>query len=56
MSTEPLRVLLVDDHEEFRAGLAALLAAADGCEVVGSAADGRTKRWRWRSTSSPTSC
>ena len=42
MSGEPLRVLLVDDHEEFRAGLAALLAAADGCEVVGSAADGRT--------------
>jgi DNA-binding NarL/FixJ family response regulator len=42
MSGEALRVLLVDDHEEFRAGLAALLAAADGCEVVGSAADGRT--------------
>jgi DNA-binding NarL/FixJ family response regulator len=42
VSVEPLRVLLVDDHEEFRAGLAALLSAADGCEVVGSAADGRT--------------
>ena len=40
MTTEPLRVLLVDDHEEFRTGLMALLAAIDGCEVVGSAADG----------------
>lgn len=40
MTTEPLRVLLVDDHEEFRTGLLALLAAVDGCEVVGSAADG----------------
>jgi len=40
MTTEPLRVLLVDDHEEFRTGLSALLAAVDGCEVVGSAADG----------------
>ena len=41
MSAEPIRVLLVDDHEEFRHGLAAMLAAADGCEVVGSAGDGR---------------
>lgn len=41
MTTEPLRVLLVDDHEEFRTGLAALLASVDGCEVVGSAADGQ---------------
>lgn len=41
MTTEPLRVLLVDDHEEFRTGLSALLAAVDGCEVVGSAADGQ---------------
>jgi DNA-binding NarL/FixJ family response regulator len=40
MTTEPLRVLLVDDHEEFRTGLLALLAGVDGCEVVGSAADG----------------
>ena len=40
MTTEPLRVLLVDDHEEFRTGLVALLAGVDGCEVVGSAADG----------------
>ena len=40
MTNEPLRVLLVDDHEEFRTGLLALLAAVDGCEVVGSAADG----------------
>jgi DNA-binding NarL/FixJ family response regulator len=38
---EPLRVLVVDDHEEFRAGLEAMLAAAPGLEVVGSAADGR---------------
>ena len=42
MTNEDIRVLLVDDHEEFRQGLAALLASADGCEVVGHAVDGRT--------------
>jgi DNA-binding NarL/FixJ family response regulator len=30
----------VDDHDEFRKGLEAMLGAADGVEVVGSAADG----------------
>ena len=40
MNTEAVRILVVDDHDEFRQGLEALLAAADGVEVVGSAADG----------------
>ena len=40
MSAEPVRILVVDDHDEFRKGLEALLGAADGVEVVGSAADG----------------
>ncbi len=34
------RVLLVDDHQLVRAGLAALIDAADDLEVVGTAADG----------------
>jgi DNA-binding NarL/FixJ family response regulator len=34
------RVLIADDHEDFRKGLAALLAATPSVEVVGSAADG----------------
>jgi DNA-binding NarL/FixJ family response regulator len=34
------RVLLVDDHDLFRAGLRALLEAIDGFEVVGEAGDG----------------
>ncbi len=34
------RILLVDDHTVLRAGLRALLAAHDGLEVVGDAADG----------------
>jgi len=36
----PMRVLLVDDHALFRAGLASLLSAW-GLEVVGQAGDGR---------------
>ncbi len=37
----PLRVLLVDDHDVARAGLAALLREAPGIELVGEAPDGR---------------
>ncbi|WP_165821224.1 response regulator [Nocardioides gansuensis] len=37
---EPLRVLVVDDHEEFRQGIEALLSASPAIEVVGHAADG----------------
>jgi two-component system response regulator NreC len=36
-----IRVLIADDHGVMRAGLRALLNAADGMEVVGEAADGR---------------
>ncbi|MCF3181226.1 response regulator transcription factor [Streptomyces polychromogenes] len=36
-----LRVLIADDNPVVRAGLAALLAAADGIEVAAEAADGR---------------
>lgn len=36
----PIRVLIVDDHRLFRAGLRALLATVDDVEVVGEAADG----------------
>ena len=37
---EDLRVLVADDHADFRAGLVAMLGAADGLEVVGAATDG----------------
>jgi DNA-binding NarL/FixJ family response regulator len=36
----PIRVLLVDDHSLFRKGIASLLAAERGFEVVGEAGDG----------------
>lgn len=38
---DSLRILVVDDHDDFRHGLEAMLAAADSVEVVGSAANGR---------------
>lgn len=40
MTAGPIRVAVVDDHPVVRAGLAALLASAEGIEVVGQAADG----------------
>jgi DNA-binding NarL/FixJ family response regulator len=38
--TEPITVLLADDHPMFRRGLRALLETMPGIEVVGEAADG----------------
>ena len=40
VATGPVRVLLVDDHDLLRGGLAAILGTAEGIEVVGEAADG----------------
>src|SRR5687767_8222342 len=42
MATEGIRILLVDDHTILREGLAAVLNAVDGFEVVGQAGDGQT--------------
>ena len=36
----PIRIMLVDDHALFRKGIASLLAAEPGFEVVGEAGDG----------------
>jgi DNA-binding NarL/FixJ family response regulator len=41
MSADPVRVLLVDDDELMRAGLAAVLSSDPAIEVVGQAATGR---------------
>jgi NarL family two-component system response regulator LiaR len=40
MSSEPIGILLVDDHEVVRRGIGALLATEPGVNVVGDAADG----------------
>lgn len=36
-----VRLLVVDDHDLFRAGLASLLSAEDGIEVIGQASGGK---------------
>jgi DNA-binding NarL/FixJ family response regulator len=48
--TEPLRILLVDDHVLFRKGVAALLASRRDVEVVGEAGDGLEAIARARET------
>lgn len=40
MNAEPIRILLVDDHRMFRAGLRALLEDEPGLEIVGEAGTG----------------
>jgi DNA-binding NarL/FixJ family response regulator len=40
-ATAPIRILLVDDHALFRKGVASLLAAEPGFEVIGEAGDGQ---------------
>ncbi|GGE01560.1 DNA-binding response regulator [Paenibacillus nasutitermitis] len=40
MMEQPIKVLLVDDHEMVRIGLAAVLNTEDGIEVVGEASNG----------------
>ena len=40
MTAKPIRVLIIEDHNVVREGLAALLRVADGLDVVGEAADG----------------
>jgi DNA-binding NarL/FixJ family response regulator len=42
MTTEPTRVVLVDDHPVYREGLSMLLESIDEVEVVGVADDGAT--------------
>src|SRR5690349_22142117 len=39
---EPLRILVVDDHDDFRRGLQALLESTANVEVVGVATNGAT--------------
>lgn len=38
--TDPIRVMIVDDHSLFRKGLIMVLESEDGIEVVGEAGDG----------------
>jgi DNA-binding NarL/FixJ family response regulator len=41
VTSEPVRVVLADDHPMYRYGVAAVLATADEIELVGEASDGR---------------
>ena len=40
MTSNPIRILVVEDHHVVRQGLVALLSVVEGVEVVGQAADG----------------
>jgi two-component system nitrate/nitrite response regulator NarL len=49
--TQPLKILLVDDHILFRKGMASLLSSRDGMRVVGEAGDGCEAIEKTRETS-----
>jgi DNA-binding NarL/FixJ family response regulator len=48
MTTAPIRVLIVDDHPLFRAGVAAILDDSPGFDVVGQAGTGHEGIEAWR--------
>lgn len=48
MSSEAIRVLVVEDHAVVRQGLVALLNVVEGLEVVGEAADGQEAMAQFR--------
>ena len=49
-----IRVLVADDQEIVRTGLAMILDAQPGIEVVGEAARRAARRWRWPASCAPT--
>lgn len=51
METDGIRILLVDDHTILREGLAAVLNAVEGFQVVGQASDGRAALDAYRTLS-----
>ena len=55
MTTEPIRVLLVDDQQLVRVGFRMILADEPGIEVVGEAPDGRAALDACRGPASPMS-
>jgi NarL family two-component system response regulator LiaR len=42
MTADPIRVLIVDDHEIVRKGISALLSTEPGIQVLGEASDGKS--------------
>ena len=39
--TDPIRILVCDDHELVRKGICGLISTYEGLQIVGEAADGR---------------
>ena len=50
MTTEPIRVMVVEDHNVVRQGLVALLSVVEGLTVVGEAADGHEALKQYQAT------
>lgn len=54
MNTQPIRILIADDHTMLRDALTHMLSVHEDIEVVGSRRAMAARQWSWCASFSPT--